>query len=139
MKPLIQEKETPVIQRTKELCAAILEQPAYLQMKQHITDFLQHREARALYEELCNMQEALGAKQESGEEITADEDAKFGELEDRFLAMPVADNFIKAQRQMHKIEKTVSGYVRKTFELGRVPTSDDFQEGGCGPSCGCGH
>jgi hypothetical protein len=51
--------------------------------------------------------------------------------------MPVAENFIKAQQQMHKIEKTVSQYVRKTFELGRIPGEDDFPRGGCGPSCGC--
>lgn len=38
---------------------------------------------------------------------------------------------------MHKIEETVSSYVRKTFELGRLPNEDDFESGSCGPSCGC--
>lgn len=140
MKPLtLQEQETPVVQKTKELCATILEQPGYQQIKQSILDFLQNQEARALYEELCDKQEVLSSKQESGEPISDEEDAAFQALEDKFLSMPVADNFIKAQRQMHKIEKTVSGYVRKTFELGRVPGSEDFESGGCGPSCGCSH
>jgi len=139
MKTLIQEQETPVVLKTKELCATILEQPGYAQIKESIVAFLGNNEARALYETLCDKQEELSSKQESGQPITDEEDAAFQALEDKFLANPVAENFIKAQKQMHKIEKTVSQYVRKTFELGRVPVSDDFQSGSCGPSCGCGH
>jgi len=138
MKTLIQEQETPVVLKTKELCATILEQPGYTQIKESIVAFLRNDEARALYETLCDKQEELSSKQESGQPITDEEDAAFQKLEDKFLANPVAENFIKAQKQMHKIEKTVSQYVRKTFELGRVPVSDDFQSGSCGPSCGCG-
>jgi cell fate (sporulation/competence/biofilm development) regulator YlbF (YheA/YmcA/DUF963 family) len=137
MKPLTVSQETPLIAKTKELCATILEQPGYAQMKQHIIDFLRNEEARGLYETLCDQQEVLSQKQENGQMISEEEDTAFGELEQKFLAMPVAENFIKAQRQMHKIEKTVSEYVRKTFELGRVPEESDFSSGGCGPSCGC--
>ncbi|HMO05823.1 MAG TPA: YlbF family regulator [Kiritimatiellia bacterium] len=137
MKPLSIAQETPLIAKTKELCATILEQPGYAQMKQHIIDFLRNEEARGLYETLCDRQEVLSQKQENGQMITEEEDNAFGELEEKFLAMPVAENFIKAQRQMHKIEKTVSEYVRKTFELGRVPEESDFSSGSCGPSCGC--
>jgi cell fate (sporulation/competence/biofilm development) regulator YlbF (YheA/YmcA/DUF963 family) len=139
MKPLTLTEETPVITKTKELCETILNQPGYSQIKNSILDFLQNDEARSLYEKLCDQQELLSSKQENGQTISEQEDAEFDAMEKKFLAMPVADNFIKAQRQMHKIEKTVSEYVRKTFELGRVPNSDDFSSGGCGPSCGCGH
>jgi cell fate (sporulation/competence/biofilm development) regulator YlbF (YheA/YmcA/DUF963 family) len=138
MKPLTLTEETPVITKTKELCETILSQPGYDQIKQSIVDFLHNDEARSLYEKLCDQQEVLSQKQENGETITELEDAEFEKLEQKFLSMPIAENFIKAQRQMHKIEKTVSEYVRKTFELGRVPNSDDFSSGGCGPSCGCG-
>jgi len=138
MKTLIQEQETPVVTKTKELCATILEQPGYAQIKESIVAFLRNDEARALYETLCDKQEELSSKQESGQPISDEEDTAFQELEEKFLANPVAENFVKAQKQMHKIEKTVSQYVRKTFELGRVPVSDDFQSGSCGPSCGCG-
>ncbi len=137
MKTLSIAEETPVITKTKELCETILGQPGYAQMKASIVEFLSNDEARSLYEALCDKQEVLSQKQESGETITEEEDSAFGEMEDKFLAMPVAENFIKAQRQMHKIEKTVSEYVRKTFELGRVPQSEDFSSGSCGPSCGC--
>jgi len=138
MKPLTLTEETPVITKTKELCETILTQPGYEQIKQSIVDFLHNDEARSLYEKLCDQQEVLSHKQENGETITELEDSEFEKLEQQFLSMPIAENFIKAQRQMHKIEKTVSEYVRKTFELGRVPNSEDFSSGGCGPSCGCG-
>jgi hypothetical protein len=29
--------------------------------------------------------------------------------------------------------------VSKTLELGRVPTEEDLDSGGCGSGCGCGH
>jgi hypothetical protein len=29
--------------------------------------------------------------------------------------------------------------VTKTFELGRVPSEEDLQEGSCGHGCGCHH
>ncbi|HMO50123.1 MAG TPA: YlbF family regulator [Kiritimatiellia bacterium] len=137
MKPITLAEETPVVAKTRELCATILEQPGYQHMKQSILDFLQHDEARSRYETLCDKQEVLHQKHQHGLPITEEEDAEFQRMEQEFLAMPVADAFIKAQRQMHKIEKTVSQYVRKTFELGRVPNADDFSSGGCGPSCGC--
>ena len=109
MKPLmlIEEKETPLIEKTKELCATILNQPGYHQMKQSILDFMHHDEARILYENLCDVQEQLHSKHTSGIPITPEEDAEFQSMEQRFLAMPVASAFIDAQRQMQKIEKTV--------------------------------
>lgn len=141
MRPLtlIEEKETPLITKTKELCETILSQPGYQQMKKDILDFMHHDEARVLYENLCDKQEELHNKHSSGVTITPEEDAEFNEMEKRFLAMPVANAFINAQRQMQKIEKTVAKYVRRTFELGRVPEPEDMSSGcGCGGgSCGC--
>jgi hypothetical protein len=37
------------------------------------------------------------------------------------------------------MQETVAQYVAKTFELGRIPSADDFDAGNCGPSCGCSH
>lgn len=141
MKPLnlSEETETPLISKTKELCATILAQPGYEQMKQAILEFMHHDEARILYENLCDMQEQLHGKFDEGLPVPPEEEAEFKSMEQRFLAMPVAGAFIKAQRQMQNIEKTVANYVRRTFELGRVPGPDDLGGGcGCGgSSCGC--
>ena len=138
MKPiLIQQEETPVVRKTKELCQTILDQPAYQEMKRTIEAFLSDEHMRAQYQRLCDLQDALHEKHENGGEIADLEIAQFEREETEFLANPVAQGFIDAQRAMHKIEATVSAYVRKTFELGRMPTEDDFSGGGCGPSCGC--
>ncbi|MCS6772341.1 MAG: YlbF family regulator [Kiritimatiellae bacterium] len=138
MKPIvIQQDETPVIQKTKELCQTILDQPAYQQIRQTILDFLSNESMRLQYQRLCDLQDELHEKQESGLPITDEDIAEFEREENDFLRNPLAQRFIDAQRAMHKVEQTVAAYVRKTFELGRLPTDDDFGHGGCGPSCGC--
>ena len=135
MKILLQTEETPVIQKTRELCRTILDQPGYQQMRRTIQDFLGNREAVAQYQLLCEKQELLGAKQEQGEPLTEEEIADFEKAEESFLHNPVAAGFVEAQRQMQDIEKTIAKFVRKTFELNRLPEASDIKSGG---GCGCG-
>ena len=138
MKPInLSQTETPVIVKTRELCQTILDQPAYQAMKKTLQDFLAESTLRDHYQRLCDQQDALHHKHEHGEMITDQEVADFEKDETTFLANPLAERFIDAQRQMHKMEQTVSAYLRKTFELGSLPVEADFDEGGCGPSCGC--
>ncbi len=41
---------------------------------------------------------------------------------------------------MQKLQQSVSQYVSKTFELGRVPEESDLESSGsCGSGCGCHH
>ncbi|HMP73733.1 MAG TPA: YlbF family regulator [Kiritimatiellia bacterium] len=129
-------EQSPVIEKTMELCQTILDQPGYVKMKQDIVDFLKDPEARGRYERLCDLQDELRAKQEGGIAISDEEVESFRREEEEFMGLEVAAAFISAQRSMHKIEATIGDYVRKTFELGRVPRSEDFS-GGCGAGCGC--
>lgn len=140
MKILTQSSDTPVIQKTRELCQTILDQPAYQQLRKSIDEFIGHADSVSQYRQLCEMQDALGSKQEQNIPLPDDEVAEFERLEQAFLANPLAQSFIAAQRQLQQIEQTVSGYVRKTFELGRVPAESDLSGGGCcgGSSGGCG-
>lgn len=133
----LQQEDTPVIRKTKELCQAILDQPAYQEMRRTITRFLADEKMRSQYQRLCDLQEMLHEKHDHGELVTEQEIAEFEREENEFLSNSVAQGFIDAQRAMHKIEQTVAAYVRKTFELGRLPREEDFAGGGCGPSCGC--
>lgn len=138
MKPInLNPTETPVIAKTRELCQTILDQPAYQAMKKTLQDFLADPELRANYHGLCDQQDALHHKHEQGEAISDEELAAFEKAESEFLGNPLAQGFIEAQRQMHKIEQTVTSYVRRTFELGRLPGEDEISEEGCGPGCGC--
>lgn len=139
MRNLLQTEDTPVVAKTKELCRTILDQPAYQEMRRQISAFLQNADAVEQYRRLCDLQDVLHSRQEAGEALSDEEYANFEREESAFLANPLAAGFIDAQRQMHQIEKTVAQYVRKTFELGRMPEADDFGGGcGCGSGgCGC--
>lgn len=130
-------QETPVITKTKELCAAIVGQPGYQEMKRTILEFLGDDEARGQYERLCDLQEHLHHKSHQGVEITEAEMGEFEQLEQKFMANELAQGFIRAQQAMQKIEQQISQYVRKTFELGRVPDESDFESSG-GGCCGGG-
>lgn len=141
MKPInLKNEETPVMQKTRELCQTILEQPGYQELKQSVVTFLADPAAREQYDKLCDMQDALHAKSHAGEEVTSEDMAGFEQLEEAFMGNPLARDFIRAQQQMQQIEKSIGDYVRKTFELGRLPEDDDFESaGGCGSgSCGSG-
>ncbi len=138
MKAIPMADQSPIVTKTVELCQTILDQPAYQNLKKDILAFLEDQDARRVYEKLCDMQEELHGKQHAGQQVTEEEFEAFQSVEKEFLAMPVATKFIEAQRQMQKIEETVSTYVRRTFELGRVPDEDDMpSSGGCGSGCGC--
>lgn len=137
MKLHIQTEDTPVIQKTKELCSTILVQPAYLALRKAIDTFLDDPASVEQYRVLCDLQDTLGGKQEQGLHLSVEEIAAFEKAEQDFLANTAAQAFIDAQRQMQKIEQTVSKYVRKTFELGRLPQEEDLGGGGCGSGCGC--
>ena len=65
-----------------------------------------------------------------------DEVAQFETLRDGFLDNPVARQFLDAQESMRRFQMVVGEHVAKTFELGRIPTADDFPED-CGEGCGC--
>jgi len=137
-------QETPVITKTKELCQTILDQPGYQEMKKVILDFLHDDEARNQYQRLCDLQDTLHRKSHAGDEITEADMQEFERLEQQFMANPLAQGFIRAQQAMQKIEQQIATYVRKTFELGRIPEDADLDEGGgcCGGGgggggCGC--
>lgn len=132
------QKDTPVVEKTKELCQTILEQPAYQEMKRTIEAFLADDAIRTQYSALCDLQDELQNKHRHGVDITEAEVIEFQRQEAMFLENPIAQEFIEAQRAMQKIEATVSAYIRKTFELGRLPANEDISSCSCGgTSCNC--
>ena len=132
-------EETPVIQKTRDLCQTIIEQPEFLQIRERIDAFMGNDAAKNQYQTLMEKGDALQQKQQMGMPLDNAEIAEFEKNRDMLLNNPVAANFLTAQQQMHKIQESVMQYVSKTFELGRVPALEDFPSEGCGPSCGCGH
>jgi cell fate (sporulation/competence/biofilm development) regulator YlbF (YheA/YmcA/DUF963 family) len=128
-----------LIEKTRELCQAILDQPEYQTIRGQIEAFMNDEAARGQYQSLSEKGEYLQHKQTQGVRLSEEEIAEFEKQRETFFGNPISRGFVDAQQVVHKVQETVSQYVGKTFELGRVPEPDDFASGGCGPSCGCGH
>ena len=129
--------ETAVVQKTLELCQTILDQPEFQAIRQQIDTFMANEEAKTQYQLVMEKGDLLQHKQQMGLALTNDEIVEFEKHRDALVGNPVAQGFIQAQQQMHKMQESVGQYVAKTFELGRLPGPDDFQSGSCGAGCGC--
>ena|SRR6266850_1883113 len=132
-------EETMVIQKTRDLCQTILDQPDFRLIRQRIESFLSDDSAKSQYQLVMEKGDALQQKQQFGMPLDNTELMEFEKNREVLLNNPVARDFLEAQQQMHQIQESVMQYVGKTFELGRVPTLEDFPSSGCGPTCGCGH
>jgi cell fate (sporulation/competence/biofilm development) regulator YlbF (YheA/YmcA/DUF963 family) len=127
--------ENLVLRKTKELCQAIVEQPEFARIRQGLDAFMSDEEVRSHYNSLSQKGEQLQQKQQVGGQLTTEEVADFERDREIFLNNPVARGFLDAQHEMHKMQESVSRYVNRTFELGRVPEADDMQS--CGHGCNC--
>jgi cell fate (sporulation/competence/biofilm development) regulator YlbF (YheA/YmcA/DUF963 family) len=133
-------EETPVIQKTKELCQAILDQPDMRSIRQRIDSFMGDEPTRALYDDLMSKGQALQQKQQMSLPLTGEEIADFEQHRDKLMANEVARGFMDAQQELHNVQESIQQYVSKTLELGRVPTEEELNDGGgCGHGCGCKH
>lgn len=135
-----QSEYSVVTQKTRELCQALLNQPEVRALRGNIETFMANDQARGQYNQLMAKGQALQEKQHSGQPLTDSEIGDFEKLRETFLRNPVARNFLDAQEDLQKLQQSVSQYVSKTFELGRVPEESELEEhGSCGHGCGCHH
>ena len=140
MTQVLTEKETPIIAKTRELCATLAEHESYKALKAKLDAFMADQDAQSQYQSLSEHQTRLVNKQQSGEELTEEEIQQFEDEREKLLMHPVAGGFVEAQQGFEELRDTVVRYVTKTFELGRVPTEDEVkpQSGCCGGGCGGG-
>ncbi len=129
---------SPVLDKLRELCQTVIDQPSFEQITAHIRAFEQDPKAREQYNTVCDLQDIMRDKEQQGVPLTDDDIDEYEREREALFNNPVAAGFIQAQQQIHRVHETVSQYVQKTFQLGRVPNDDDFQSGSCGPRCGCG-
>jgi cell fate (sporulation/competence/biofilm development) regulator YlbF (YheA/YmcA/DUF963 family) len=130
-------EDTVVMQKTKELCQAIVDQPEFQKLRQDLDTFMSNDEVRGQYQALSEKGEYLQHKQQTGGQLADDEIAQFESDRQSFLNNPVARGFLDAQQEMNRVQESVTHYVTKTFELGRVPEESDFES--CGHGCNCHH
>ena len=128
-----------VLQKTRELCAAIVQAPQFQSIRRQMDSFMADAGAQAQYESLSEKGRLLHQKQHQGLELAAAEISAFETEREAFFRNPAGKGFAEAQEAMQHIQDEVNQFVSKTFELGRVPSAEDLEGGSCGPGCGCHH
>ena len=126
-----------VLQKTRELCQTILDQPEYQKIRQGLDGFLGDDQLRDQYQLLSEKGETLQQKQQSGGQLTDQEIAEFESERQAFMQNPVARSFLEAQHEMQRMQESLTHNVNKTIELGRVPEETEFAS--CGHGCNCHH
>ena len=97
-------EDTIVMQKTRDLCQTIVEQPEFLQIRQRIDTFMSDDTAKNQYQQVMERGDALQHKQHSGQPMDNAEIGEFERSRETLLGNPVAREFLDAQQQMHKIQ-----------------------------------
>ena len=129
-------KESPITQRTLDLCQAIAEQADFQSLKQKLDAFMSNEMLKFDYQQLTGLGDILRMKQGQGLELKPEEITQFESMRERFMGDPVAQGFLEAQEQLQLLHENVSRFLNKTFELGRRPEFEDVHDGSC-QDCGC--
>ena len=136
-KIMVTTEESTIVVKTKELCQTILDQPEFAEIRRHVDAFMADEDAKGQYQSVMEKGDILHQKQHTGAPLSGEEIAEFESAREKLLANPLAKGFLEAQESMHRVQSSVSQYVAKTFELGRLPSEEDFNQGSCGEGCGC--
>lgn len=135
-------ESSSVLQKTRELCAAIADDPEFLVLFGQVERFLDDDQAKQQYQDVHRQGEALHHKQHAGIQLSQKEISDFEAARDALIANEVAKDFLDAQRQLQDFQSLIGRYVSMTLENGRVPSDEEVNQsgGGCcgGGGCGCG-
>ena len=126
-----------ILQKTRELCQAIIDQPDFEAIRRQVDAFLADENIKTQYQELSERSALLQHKQQTGMPLDMTEIADFEQRREAFLTNPVAQGFLAAQQAMQQVQESVGQYLAKTYELGRMPKDEDLNS--CGHGCGCSH
>jgi len=132
-------ENSAILEKTKELCQAILDEPNIRSIRERMNVFMGDEQARSLYDGLVTKGQALQQKQQLSMPVSGEEMADFEQHRTALFNNPVARGFLDAQEEMHQVQESVQHYVSKTLELGRLPTDEEINGGSCGHGCGCSH
>ena len=140
----ILEDSSPVMDKTRELCAAIVGDAEFGALQKDIEAFFADDTARDGFRKVQEWGDDLNQKQQAGLELGETEIKEFETAREALFQNPIATGFLNAQQTLQTLQGSIGKYVGMTLELGRVPTTEDFaaqNEGCCGGSggggCGC--
>ena len=128
-----------VLEKTRELCETLLTELSVSAIRKRIDTFMADDQSRSQYESVMAKGQALHEKQHNSLPLTGEEISEFERQREALLTNPIARGFLDAQEEMNGLQEMIQKHVAKTLELGRLPSSEDFEGGSCGHGCGCHH
>lgn len=138
------ENDSAVMEKTRELCAAMVKDEEFVQLQQDVATFFADDNARESFKKIQEWGEELSRKQEAGLQLAEQEIKEFETAREALFKNEVATKFLSAQQGLQALQGAISKSVGMTLELGRVPTEEDMaaQDSGCcggggGGGCGC--
>lgn len=124
--------------KTRELCQIIVEQAGFQTVFEKLSAFMADEGLKFQYQSINDLGGLLQQKQNAGLDLTEEEITQFEKLRNGFLSNPLSRGFLEAQDEVQRIQSAIHRQLSKTFDLGRVPTEEDFQNDCCSSTgCGC--
>jgi cell fate (sporulation/competence/biofilm development) regulator YlbF (YheA/YmcA/DUF963 family) len=130
-------KESPIIQKTLELCETIIAQPDFQSLKTKLDAFLSDEGLKFQFQQVNEMGGLLEQRHRAGLEIKPEEIAQYETMHESVFGNPTVKDFVEAQQELAKLHDAIGRFVGKSFELGRKPEFEDVFDGSCGSGCGC--
>src|SRR5437899_2255514 len=112
---MIETNGSAVQQKTRELCEAILAEPAVASIRQRIDTFMADGPSRSQYESLMLKGQMLQEKQERSLPLSGEEISDFEQQRETVLNNPVSRAFLDAQEELHQLQETIHSHVSKTL------------------------
>lgn len=136
---------TTILDKTRELCEAIVGDSEFRQMQGDIERFLLDEPSKLQYQSVHEQGEALHHKQQAGVELSRTEIQNFESARDALFENETVRDFMAAQQGIEQLQKEIRAQIGLTVELGRVPNEEELAQataGGCcggggGGGCGC--
>lgn len=127
----------------RDLCEAILADSDYQEEFAKVEAFLDDKQAVDAYREATALGQDLQQRQHQGETLPPEEINRFEEMRSALFENSLISDFLGAQSKLSDLQSTLSEWIGKTIELGRLPEEHEIGNGGCcgggggGGGCGC--
>ena len=129
---------TTIEDKVKELCQFVVDDPEFGAAREKISTFLTDKDAQTVYRAVHEKGQALHQMQQQGAQPSDTDIAEFESLKEAAVANDVTAAFMDAEGEMNEIFGTVTKYLQKTLQEGKVPEASDFESSECCNEGGCG-
>ncbi|MFM7181174.1 MAG: YlbF family regulator [Verrucomicrobiales bacterium] len=131
--------ESPALNsKIRDLCEAILADPGYQSLMGRVDAFLDNEAAKEQYRSVTELSHELQQKQRAGIELEDAEVMLFEKQRDALFDNSTIREFISAQRELGDMQSSLTAWIGKTIELGRLPEPEELADsGGCCGGGGC--